>query len=457
MAWSRIWQCLAPPPERDEAFRQENGRQAEAGLKTLAVVEIAAPILTFLTHLAIHTDHGVEEGNLREALAMVGVGLVTAALARWNWSRRRARALALLSAWAGAAVLIWAALLVAREFYGAEDYIPTGVTIIMLTVVAAVPLRPMQALALGLAIEAAYATAELSIYAGMFPLYDPGGSHHIFILVLSFLSTGVTAVLYARRRSDSLSHQQALRITEALTGAQLRAQLAENAASIGKLASALTHEINTPLGALKSSVDTLLVLAARQATAPSEKQAALVATQAELRRSIQDSAERIQAVVGRLQRFISLEEAEIKTANLNDLLSDVAVLFDEKIRETNVKLDFDLHPLPTLTCRPQLLTAVFSSLLSNAINAVNGNGRIVVSTRLTDSFVEVRIQDNGKGMSPDEVENIFDPGFRVSEARVSSGNWSLFNIRQIVFEHGGDIRIDSAEGRGTTVAVTIPC
>lgn len=95
-------------------------------------------------------------------------------------------------------------------------------------------------------------------------------------------------------------------------------------------------------------------------------------------------------------------------------------------------------------------------MLSNAINAVNGNGRIVVSTRLAEQMVEVRIQDNGRGMKPDEVDNIFDPSFRVAGDRVSSGNWSLFNIRQIVYEHGGDIQIESSPGKGTAVSVTIP-
>jgi two-component system, NtrC family, sensor kinase len=60
-------------------------------------------------------------------------------------------------------------------------------------------------------------------------------------------------------------------------------------------------------------------------------------------------------------------------------------------------------------------------------------------------------------MSPEEIESIFDPGFKVYGTRVSSGNWSLFNSRQIIFEHGGDISIDSAVGKGTTVCVTLPC
>lgn len=456
MAWSLIREYLAPPAEREEVFRQEVRRLSASGLKILGAVEIAVPILTFLVHFLVHPEQAVQAGHLWQSLALVAVGTVTLLAARTGWALARARSVALASAVAGAAVLIWTSLAVAQQFYESSEYIPTGVTVIVLTMVAAVPLRPRQVLALGFSIEAIYAAAEVAVLAGLFGSAEPGASHHVFIMVLTLMSTGVAAVLYRQRRSDSASHQEALRITEALTGAQLRAQLAENAASIGKLAAALTHEINSPLGALRSSVDTLLVLAAKQATAQPDQYAGLVAMQADLRRSLLSSADRIGSVVARLQRFISLEEAEVKTANLNDLLSGVALLFDDKIKQANVRVEFDLRPLPTLTCRPQLLTAVFSSLLSNAINAVNGDGRIVISTRLAEAAIQVRIADNGRGMSPEEVENIFDPRFRVSETRVSSGNWSLFNIRQIVFEHGGDIQIESAEGQGTAISVTIP-
>ena len=252
----------------------------------------------------MHSDPAVQRDSLRQTAALVAVGALTSLAATVEWTQQRARAAALVSAFAGAATLIWTSLLLAREFYGVDDFIPAGITLIMLTMVAAVPLRPLQALGLGLAIEAVYASSVVAVSSGMLA-GEHGGSHHVFIVMLSFLSTGVAAVLYAQRRSDCATHAESLRITEALTGAQLRAQLAENAASIGKLAAALTHEINSPLGALKSSVDTLLVLAARQAVAPPEKQRQLVETQADLRRSILASAERIQNVVARLQRFIS--------------------------------------------------------------------------------------------------------------------------------------------------------
>jgi signal transduction histidine kinase len=276
-----------------------------------------------------------------------------------------------------------------------------------------------------------------------------------FALFLTAAATGLSAAVYGQLRAGFQAQRRALETTEALAGAQLRAQLAENAAAIGKMAAALTHEINTPLGALKSSVDTLLAAAERQASAPAHEQDRFRKLHSDLRHSIELSADRISTVVARLGRFIALEDAELKPANLNELVSDVAVLFEEQMRG-RVQLDFDLRPLPPVNCRPQQLTAVFSSLLSNAINAVNGNGHIVISTALADSQVRVKIQDNGRGMSAEELDNIFDPAFRVSESRVASGNWSLFNIRQIVFEHGGDIHIESTEGKGTTVSVTIP-
>ena len=73
-----------------------------------------------------------------------------------------------------------------------------------------------------------------------------------------------------------------------------------------------------------------------------------------------------------------------------------------------------------------------------------------------EAEVEVTIRDNGQGMTPEEADTIFEPSFKVNGSRVSSGNWSLFNSRQIVYEHGGEIRIDTAEGRGTAVHVMLP-
>jgi signal transduction histidine kinase len=92
--------------------------------------------------------------------------------------------------------------------------------------------------------------------------------HLAFVFMLTLLSTGLAAVLYGQRTMSYSAQQESVRIAQDLAAAQVRALLSENAISVGKLAAALTHELNTPLGALKSSVDTMVVLAAKQATAP---------------------------------------------------------------------------------------------------------------------------------------------------------------------------------------------
>jgi signal transduction histidine kinase len=416
VSWLREF-LLPGAAERDGQFRQSIVRASYNGLPPLGLIEIAASVLMFRTPV--------------QALALGALGAATLGVARIRRSRPYGRSVALASAAAALASTGWAA-------GGATD---SATMLIMLGAIVAIPFLPLQVMVLG--------AVPVALYVWL----QPG--HEIFLLTLTAMATVICGVLYRRRCAMQREHQESLRIAEALSGAQLRAQLAENAMAIGKLAAAVTHEINTPLGSLTSSIDTLLVLAARQATASAVQQERMVTLQADLRRSVQTATERIKSVIARLQRFINLEEAELQQANINELISDVAILFKEKT-EQGIQLQFDFAPVPVLMCRPQLLSAVFSSLLSNAINAANGQGRIVVSTRLAGAGVEIAIEDNGRGMSPEQIENIFDPGFKTSGSRIASGNWSLFNSRQIVFEHGGDIRISSKEGKGTTVWVTLP-
>jgi signal transduction histidine kinase len=412
MAWRRWREFLFPgAAERDEPFRQNVLRASHRGLPAVGIVEILAAVLMART--------------VAGAVAAL-LGLATLLLGRTRFSRRNARWIVLGSTACALAFAGW----VRGDSAGA------AAMLILLSAVVAVPLLPIQVLGLGAAAELFY--------------------RDVLLAALAVMATGIAATLYARRLAAYREHQESLRIAEALSGAQLRAQLAESAVAIGKLAAAVTHEINTPLGALTSAVDTLLVVAARQATASEAQQERLVKLQADLRKNVQAATDRIRHVIGRLQRFISLEEAELQSANVNELIGDVATLFKEQV-DRGIQLQFDFQPVPTVMCRPQLITAVISSLLSNAFNAANGDGRIVVSTRVAGSAVEIAVRDNGRGMSAEQVENIFDPGFKVvSGNRISSGNWSLFNSRQIIFEHGGDIRIDSAEGKGTTVWVTLP-
>jgi signal transduction histidine kinase len=277
----------------------------------------------------------------------------------------------------------------------------------------------------------------------------------VFVFTLTLLATALSAVLYDQRRSTWDWHARMLQAAENLRQSETRNLLAENAASVGRLAAALSHELNSPIGALVSGVDTLLLLASRQATSTGPDQQRLVVLQNELRHSIRESTDRLKQIVARMQRFTNLDKAEVQSANLNEILNDVTALL-EPTYSGSTKIELDLHPLPELVCRPQQLSAVFSNLLGNAIEATKNDGHVRVCTRHVDNAVKVDIHDNGRGLDPEQVESIFDPGFRVTEGRVATGNWSMFSSRQIVREHGGDIGILSRPGEGTQIEVTLP-
>jgi signal transduction histidine kinase len=236
---------------------------------------------------------------------------------------------------------------------------------------------------------------------------------------------------------------------------QRRVLIAENVASLGRLAAALSHEFNTPLGALKSAVDTLVRAAAKKGSAPPEEQSRLEAVQADLRKSFDQSLERMEEVISRIQRFTNLDRSEIQSVDLNELLSDVIALAEVP----SVEVQLASEALPRVLCHRQSLSTAFSSLLRYAMEGCqqNPDGRkIEISTHAQGDRVEIRLQDDGRGMPPEDVARLFDPAFQIAEGRISAGNWSLFTARQVVQEQGGEILVSSEPGKGTTFVVSLP-
>ena len=344
VTWSSIRDSLWPAAAgRDTQFRHQLARAGRTGLRALGAVQIASALLLL--------------ARWPLAAALAALGLATILLGRLLGRLLPQRIASLLSTLCAVAALQ----------SSAGDAALAGAMLVQLTFTVCLPVWPIHVLA----------TGAVSALLGHW--LDPG--HDVFFLALALLSTGIAAVLERRRDAERRARQESLRVAEALSGAQLRAQLAESAVAVGKLAAAVTHEINTPLGSLTSAVDTLLVLAAKQAGERPIDPQRFVSLQNELRHAVQISTARIRDVIVRLQRFISLDEAELQPANINELISDVAILFREQQVERGIRLEFAFGEVPRLMCRPQLLSAVISTLLSNAVDAANGDGRIVISTR----------------------------------------------------------------------------
>jgi signal transduction histidine kinase len=441
--------------EHDPGFQKEIRRLSHIGLRVVGAVEIAFALFMAGVHVLVDWDVHSLPTRTATLATVLGIGALTSASARVRTLYPHARLIASVSALTVAAVLTASMLLLTRYDPAADDAIPVNITLIMLVGAAAIPFRPTDMLVFGFLVEAMYVLLALAIQhaynvsRGVDPIYV------LFIFMLACLAAALSAVVYGQRRSNYEWHRRTLETAEKLREAEARNLLSENAASVGRLAAAISHELNSPIGALLSGVDTLLLLAARHPHASTTEQQRLIVLQNELRKSIQQSTDRLREIVTRMQRFSNLDKAEIQAANVNDLISDVAALLEPKYKG-KVDVTIDLQPLPPLVCRPQQLSAVFSNLMGNAIEATNGSGRVMVSSRKKDEKVEVAFSDNGRGLTAHQLDTIFDPEFKVTHGRVSTGNWSMFSARQMVRDHGGEIHIESEPGKGTHVKVVLP-
>ena len=156
---------------------------------------------------------------------------------------------------------------------------------------------------------------------------------------------------------------------------QSRLLLAENSATMVRSFAALAHELSQPVGTISSAIDTLLLLCARHATAPPQDQARLAAMEDDLGRGLKTSMERLRKMVHRIQRLTHLDEAGTRVASINELLSEAVDIVRSNAPEST-RIESDLQPVPEVNCRPQQLIAVFTSVLSNSVEAIPPDGEI---------------------------------------------------------------------------------
>jgi signal transduction histidine kinase len=250
------------------------------------------------------------------------------------------------------------------------------------------------------------------------------------------------------------------------TNVELRhtqAQLVQSAkmAALGKLVAGITHEINTPVGAIGSTADTLrratarlkeVVGAASSAATPGAGRSLDVIEQSG--RVIAEAAQRITGIVGNLRKFARLDEAELQVANLEDGLESALAVMGSQVGE-EVSVVREYSGIDPVYCDPAQLNNVFMHLITNATQAMRGAGTITLTTLQDDGRVHVRISDTGPGMEPEQLERIFEFDFRATESTMRMG-LGLAADYSIVQTHHGELSIESQPGAGTQVTVSLP-
>jgi two-component system sensor histidine kinase FlrB len=140
---------------------------------------------------------------------------------------------------------------------------------------------------------------------------------------------------------------------------------------------------------------------------------------------------------------------------MTQLLTELELFLDSQLLNTNIEFDWqDKTEDVSVSANKQMLLSALSNLCVNAIQAMQGNGKIQVTARKTgDSNIEILVCDNGPGINDEKLKNIFDPFFTTRNEGTGLG---LAVVRAIINAHKGQVLVDSQEGVGTTFIVTIP-
>ncbi|MHC4997122.1 MAG: sensor histidine kinase, partial [Planctomycetota bacterium] len=244
---------------------------------------------------------------------------------------------------------------------------------------------------------------------------------------------------------------------------EAQAQLieAEKSAAVARLVAGILHEVNTPLGAIRSSSGTMttamtkamdLLLTKDAAEEPSREQRRArrnLEAGMSLGRTIDEAVERIAATVAGLKRFVNLDAAEQADVDVRQSLDDAIAILG-----CTLERNYD-DPMPHVHCAPMRLNHVLLELLQNAINAVGNDGRIRVTAKRDADGIVVEIEDDGAGIPAKQLERIFEVGFAQSGGRVAM-KLGLPMAKRHVEEIGGALSITSSADTGTTVRVSLP-
>lgn len=164
--------------------------------------------------------------------------------------------------------------------------------------------------------------------------------------------------------------------------------------------------------------------------------------------------ERLNEIMNNLKNFARLDEAETVKADIHEGLDSVLALIEHDLLK-NIEVVREYGKIPPFLCQARKLNQVFFNLLKNACQSIENEGRITISTSLNDGMAQVAIRDTGKGISQDELESIFDPGF-TSKNSVVRTRLGLSICYQIIQEHHGQIKVESQPGKGSVFTVILP-
>jgi len=261
--------------------------------------------------------------------------------------------------------------------------------------------------------------------------------------MLSFISTDLLLGLVFGLIVTSAG---ALVLYRRLTVAHARAQDAERLAELGTLTGGLAHEIKNPLSTIQLNLQLL-----QEALADDKMTSPRVASRAA---TITREAQRLRAILDDFLRYAGRLHVQPESTDLTELVGDLVDFLSPAAQQSGTRVRLQPADAPVIaTVDPKLIKQAMLNLMLNAMQAVQGDGEIIVGVARHPGRIALTVTDTGPGISAEDQARVFDAYF--SKRRGGTG-LGLAMTRRIAQAHGGDVHLASVLGQGSSFSINLP-
>ncbi|WP_412063584.1 sensor histidine kinase [Rubrivirga sp. IMCC45206] len=510
-----LWERYVAPSraEHDPGFRAVLDGATVIGLRVAGLFGIVALVGVGMAVVVTSMVGGGGVGDVGDSATQIGEALsdklfvyaaaaVFFVVARFRPGLVLGRWLVALFVLVGSLVITWEELV-----RGDLEFMAAWLSLLLLFTVGTVPFQPIQTMLLGGLITVLH-TGALALAGTTGSLVDAGEAVRrlSFLLLVTFLSTAMSAALYAGRRGQYRGTQRLARLRDRLAargeqletrGAELEAQQAEltaslarleaaqtrlvqqeKMASLGQLTAGVAHELKNPLNFVNNFAQLLVELLddfeeevrevpERPVGEALDESADLLDDMRSNALKIREHGRRADGIIRSMLAHSRAQPGPSREAPLNSLLKEYVGLAYHGMRAEhsgfNVELDLDLdEAVGTVVMVPEEMGRVFLNLLDNALQALRERAAagepgfapvLRVESRPWGKGARVRITDNGPGIPEGARTKIFEPFFTTKPTGEGTGLGLSLAYEIVVHGHGGELTVETEEGEGTTFTV----
>lgn len=218
----------------------------------------------------------------------------------------------------------------------------------------------------------------------------------------------------------------------------------EKLAAMGRLTSQIAHELNNPLYGIMNTLELM-----KTEISPDNKRRKL------LEMALSETV-RLSELLRKMLTFSKPDQKEKQPVDINTILDEILLLHEKQFRENDIQISMALSDgLDLVWASKNQMRQVFLNIFNNAGDAMPNGGTLTVMTRGADKEIVIEISDTGMGIKEENINKIFD-AFFTTKSSVKGVGLGLSVCYGFIIEHGGDIKVESREGSGTTFTITLP-